>query len=1043
MKLTPATPTSNQHPMHQVASTTSSSTNKHESTHQRINNASTNQQTHKQTNQQINKSTNRPPPVLLNCHTYYSFCYGTYSVEELLTAVKQHEYSEFVLSDINNTSAILETVRRAPEFGVKPVAGIDFRNGTQQLYIGIARNNKGFRELNEHLSKHLHQEKKFDAEAPPFQHAYTVYPFHTYKGWKLRDNEYIGITAKELTLLPFSPVKKQLKKMVILHTVSFPGKRQYNAHRLLRAIDKNTLLSKLPPEEQSRPDAVMVTRDALYAAFAQYPLIIANTRQLLGDCSIHFEYGKLANKNLKHYTGSMADDVELLRSECMAGLPYRYPDASAEVLRRMEKELSIITQLNFASYFLINWDIVRYARSKNYYYVGRGSGANSILAYLLRITDVDPIGLDLYFERFINLYRNNAPDFDMDFSWTDRDDITAYIFKRFGYERTALLGAYNTFQHDAVIRELGKVFGLPPAEIERLQRTDRYPDVDKLGMQILRYSQLIGGFPSHMSIHSSGILISEEPISAYSATMMPPKGYPTTQFSMLEAEDIGLFKFDILSQRGLGKIKDCLDIVEENKGVKIDIHDITRFKHDEGIKDLLRVGHTIGCFYVESPAMRMLLAKLRADDYLRLVAASSIIRPGVAKSGMMREYIVRYRDEKLRKKARERTPELYDLLEETYGVMVYQEDVIKVSHMFAGLTLAESDVLRRGMSWKFKQRNEFSKVHDKFFNNCRKKGYDDKLVQEIWTQIETFANFAFSKGHSASYAVESYQALFLKAWYPLEYMVATLNNGGGFYRRDLYIHEARMHGAVIIRPCVNTSGALCVIRENRIYLGLSTITEITHETVESILSERANGPFRDIADFTKRVPITIDQMRLLVRAGAFAFTQRKKKELLWEIHAILQPVKTPKKPPALFESEVKAFKLPELTESPVDEAFDDIELFGFSLCSPFELLRDEMPSKLKAAELKKHIGKKVVIAGYMISVKHTRTAKGDGMYFGTFIDMDGYWIDTVHFPPSAKAYPFNGPGCYELHGKVTEEYDFVNVEVEYMKRLATVDREEG
>jgi DNA polymerase-3 subunit alpha len=290
--------------------------------------------------------------------------------------------------------------------------------------------------------------------------------------------------------------------------------------------------------------------------------------------------------------------------------------------------------------------------------------------------------------------------------------------------------------------------------------------------------------------------------------------------------------------------------------------------------------------------------------------------------------------------------------------------------------------------------------------------------------------------------VESYQALFLKAYYPLEYLVATLNNGGGFYRQELYIHEARMHGATIVAPCLNNSSALCTIQGNTIYLGLCMIGELQHQNIVQIVEERQqNGPFRDMYDFAKRVPLSIEQMRLLIRAKAFQFTGRNKKELLWEIHAMLQPVKTQKPTKQLFETEVKTWKLPTLIDSKVDEAFDEIELLGFSLCSPFELLKDTMPCLLTAADLKTYLHKRVMIVGYLITVKYTRTSKGDRMYFGTFIDTAGQWIDTVHFPPSAKAYPFTGPGCYELKGKVVEEYDFVSIEVEYMKRLATVDRE--
>jgi DNA polymerase-3 subunit alpha len=985
--------------------------------------------------------------MLLNCHTYYSFCYGTFSIEGLLNEVQRNGYSTFVLSDINNTSACLDTIRQSKELNLKPVLGIDFRNKTQQQYVGIAQNNEGFRELNEHLSHHLHSETSFDCTAPEFNNAYIVYPLSAYKGWKLRPNEFIGISVADLKLFSFSPYKNEKHKLVVLQQASFAAKKQFNAHRLLRAIDTNMLLSRLQVTEQASGTEIMLPREELYKTFALYPHIISNTEHLLSSCSIDIEFGKLANKNLKHYKSSIEEDLQLLRSECMKGLDYRYPGRPLHVMERMEKELDIIGQLKFASYFLINWDIVKYARHKDYYYVGRGSGANSIVAYLLRITDVDPIELDLYFERFINLHRSNAPDFDIDFSWTDRDDITRYIFKHETFNRhnnVALLGAYNTFQSDAVIRELGKVFGLPPGEIDRLQNRHRYPDTDKMGDLVLKYNDLIKGFPSHLSIHASGIIISEQPITCYSATSLPPKGYPTTQFSMLEAEDIGLYKFDILSQRGLAKIKDALGIIKTNRGDEIDIHNIKRFTEDEKVKELLREGKAIGCFYVESPAMRMLLAKLRADDYLRLVAASSIIRPGVAKSGMMREYIMRFREEHLRRKARAKLPELYDLMEETYGVMVYQEDVIKVAHKFADLTLAQADYLRRGMSWKFKQRNEFHVVQEEFFNNCEKKGYDPAIVQEVWKQIESFANFAFSKGHSASYAVESYQALFLKAHYPIEYMVATLNNGGGFYRKELYIHEARLHEAEIVLPCINNSGFRCTVQERSIYLGLEMIGELEQQTIQMVITEReTNGPYKNLHDVIKRLPITIEQMRLLIRAGTLNFTQRSKKELLWEAHALIQPLQKKNRNAELFDVAPKTFKLPALADTDLDEAFDQIELLGFSLYSPFTLIRDphKLPPTVTAKELSGLVGKDIMILGYLVNIKQTLASGKQHMYFGTFIDSNGDWIDTVHFPPSARSYPFSGNGCYLLKGKVTKEYDFVSIEIEKMKRLPMIDRE--
>ncbi len=981
--------------------------------------------------------------MLLNCHTYFSLCYGTLSPDQLMREIKKGDHESFVITDINNTSACMDVVRTAGrDFGLRPILGIDFRNGVRQQYVGIAKNNLGFKELNEHLSKYLHSKEDLPNIAPHFEHAYIVYPLSNYDGRALNENEFIGVSIKDLQKLQFTPARKMQHKLVALQPATFSNKQHFNAHRLLRAIDKNTLLSKLPVSEQSTLDEIILPKNQLYAAYGAHHIIIENTQRILETCTTDFKFGKLANKNLKHYTHSIASDMELLRSECMNGLLYRYgTNPAPDVLKRLEKELDIIYQKDFSSYYLINWDIVKYAQSQKYYYVGRGSGSNSLVAYLLRITDVDPIELDLYFERFINIHRANAPDFDIDFSWTDRDDMTEYIFNRFGRHRTALLATYATFKHDAVTRELGKVFGLPPGEIDKLQKVENLKDTDEMGKLVIKYSALIKDMPSHLSIHASGILISEEPISAYTATFMPPKGYPTTQFSMLEAEDLGLFKFDILSQRGLGKIKDALIIIKKNRKTDIDIHEVKKFYTDEKVKSLLSVGKCIGCFYIESPAMRMLLAKLQADDYLRLVAASSIIRPGVSKSGMMREYILRYRDKSVREKAEKELPELYELLRETYGVMVYQEDVIKIAHMFAGLSLADADHLRRGMSWKFKQRNEFWKVKEKFFLNCQKKNCSEKATMDIWNQIESFANFGFSKGHSASYAVESYQALYLKAYFPLEYMVATLNNGGGFYGMALYIHEARMHGANIIAPCINNSQDPCEIKGKDIYLGFGIIGGLEANTRKQILFERKDrGEFLTLYDFVQRLPmVSIEQLRILIRIGAFNFTGRNKKELLWEAHSLINPHKKPNPTRELFDIKPKEYKLPELTHSWLDDAFDEIELLGFSLCSPFSLLKEKPDINLTASQLKDHVGKVVEIIGYMITTKVTHTSRGDRMCFGTFLDSEGLWIDTVHFPPSLKAYPFRGPGCYVLKGKVVTEFDFLSMEITEMRRINTLN----
>lgn len=980
--------------------------------------------------------------MLLNCHTYYSYKFGTLSIEQLIQEAKAKSYDAIVLTDINNTSACFDFIRQCEKAQIKPVLGIDFRNGAEQQYIGIAQNNKGFQQLNEHLTHHLHSEEEFLSKAPVFSDAYIIYPFNAVDYQELTQNEFVGITPSQLNKLPFSKWKNSLDKLVILQPVTFRHKRDFNIHRLLRAIDKNILLSRLSKSEEANPNEIMYPHQDILDCFKNYPQIIENTKKLLDSCTIHFEFK--TSKNKQTYTGSHEEDYKLLASESYKGIKYRYKEPTDEVFDRIKRELEVIKELNFCAYFLINWDMVQHARNKGCYYVGRGSGANSMVAYLLRITDVDPIELDLYFERFINPARNSPPDFDIDFASRDRNNITKYLFDRHGWDHTALVGTYITFQFRSMIREIGKVFGLPSQEIEKLQKAKNLADIDEMGQLVLKYSKLIHGFPSHLSVHSSGIIISEKPISAYTATIMPPKGFPTIHFSMLEAEDLGFAKFDVLGQRGLSKIEDAIEIVKNNTGNKVDIHDLERFKKDEKVKKLLSKGKTIGCFYVESPAMRMLLTKLEADDYIRLVAASSIIRPGVAKSGMMREYILRYRYPERRETARKEMPQLYDLLKETYGVMVYQEDVIKVAHYFAGLTLAEADILRRGMSWKFKQRNEFGKIKDKFFSNCKERNYPLHIVQQVWTQIESFANYAFSKGHSASYAVESYQALYLKAHYPLEYIVATINNGGGFYRKELYVHEARMHGGQIEAPCINISESETVIHKTVIYLGLDLIDHLERETMRSILIERyTNGTFKDLRDFMKRVPISLEQLTILLRVNAFRFTGKNKKELLWDAHFILKKDKKTKPVKTLFNEKPKEFSLPELYAHPLEPAYDELELLGFSSSiSPFKLIEEMPETTIVAQNLVHLVNKQVEIVGYLVHVKGTRTGGGKRMSFGTFIDIEGYWIDTVQFPNIAKKYPFRGPGCYLIRGKVISEFGFISIEVTELHRLANVNIEE-
>lgn len=1013
--------------------------------------------------------------MYLNTHTAFSLRYGLMPPRVLLEKLSALGISHAAVTDINNTSASLELLQLAPKYNCHITLGVDFRNGAQQQYIMLANSSAGFAAINRHLSEYLHLKKPFEAIAPELPQTIVIQPFdpkkhrpdqlHQYLSGSERlgrQERYIGVKPRDLSQFYYLFGGQPPDCFVALHTMSFRGPADFNTHCLLRAIDGNTLLSKLPKSEQGNPEDLLLNPDELHKQYVLIPVLLERSQRLLESCQIDLDLHSGRPKNQSTYTNNPRLDTLLLKKLTRIGLNYRYgkkPDQ--KVLNRLNKELEIIIKMGFVSYFLINWKILRYARSKGYFYVGRGSGANSLVAYLLRITDVDPVELDLYFERFINLYRTNPPDFDLDFSWADRDDVTDFIFKRF--KNTALIAVYNTFKHRAAVRELGKVFGLPKTEIDLLSRsTYRYEDLDHRAQYVVRYSKRLIGLPNYLGIHAGGILIAERPITQYTATFLPPKGHPTTHFDMVVAENIGLYKFDILSQRGLGKIKEAVLIAEQNNPdhPPIDIHNLKRFKQDPKIKVLLREARAMGCFYVESPAMRMLLRKLQVDHYLGLVAASSIIRPGVSQSGMMREYILRYRYPERRKEAH---PILKEIMPETYGVMVYQEDVIKVAHYFGGLNLGEADMLRRGMSGKYRSKQEFLKVKNQFFNNCARDGKPLDLVQDIWRQIESFAGYAFAKGHSASYAVESYQSLFLKAHYPIEYMVATINNGGGFYRPEFYLREARMHGAEICAPCINTSRAETIVKGRRVYLGLGLIYALEHALIHHLLHERdQRGAFADLNNFMERVPVGLESLALLIKIDAFRSTGVSRRVLLWQAHMKLkkQGRELPEsrrsrgrldarnnqnrlgtdeqgtvqggyygQQQQLFRPKTIHYEIPPLEHSAPEQAFDQIELLGYPLCDPFLLLQEPPQSRLLAQELTKYEERVILIYGYLVTTKPTKTNKGAVMYFGTFLDRKGVFFDTVHFPTVAKRYPFRGRGVYAIWGKVVTEFDCTTIEV--------------
>ncbi|WP_433765664.1 DNA polymerase III subunit alpha [Flavobacterium ginsenosidimutans] len=969
--------------------------------------------------------------MYLNCHSYHSLRYGTIPLKELIDEAVSCGINAMALTDINTVTGIYDFIKACQEKEIKALVGMEFRCNHEFRYIGLAQNAEGLAEMNVFLTEYNFSGETLPLRASKFESVFVIYSLEN-SPETLFENEFIGVRPEEVSGLLTSKHKNKISKMVILQPVTFRTKTEYNLHKILRAIDTNIILSKLTESDYCKISDVMQPLESLLPFYEKYPEIIINTQKIIDSCN--FEYDFKSPKNKKFYTESRQEDLEKLTELAWEGFEKRYGNANLEAQKRVEKELKVIDELEFSGYFLITWDIIQYSNSQEFMHIGRGSGANSIIAYCLGITDICPIELDLYFERFLNLNRKTPPDFDIDWSWQERNIILEYIFEKYGKNHVAFCGTNVEFKYRSIFREVGKVFGLPKEELDMLAKNPMaLHETNKIVKMVQQYGMLLEKYPNQRSMHACGILISEEPITNYTPLEMPPKGFPIVLFDMHIAEEIGFEKFDILSQRGIGHIDDSVKLIEKNRGIKVNIRDTSLSKDEAVCNSYLAKGHTIGCFYIESPAMRGLLRRLNCDNYKILVAASSIIRPGVAQSGMMKEYIFRHNNptqfEYFHEVFREH-------LGETYGIMVYQEDVIKIAQHYGGLPAPDGDILRRAMSGKGRSLEALQKVKDNFFASCAQKGHPLELSQEIYRQIESFAGYSFCKAHSASYAVESYQSLYLKVNYPVEFMTAVINNQGGFYRTEVYVHEARMSGGTIHNPCVNKSEYQTTLYGTDIYLGFMHIQSLESKTAHLIEENRnKNGNYISLEDFINRIPIGIENIKTLIFIGAFRFTGKTKNQLLVIASLLLNNFKPENSNLKLLQEPVKEYKLPVLERSVFEDAFDEIELLSFPIsCTVFDILQTKYRGDVMAKNLVKHHKKQVKMLAYLISRKHVPTKRG-AMYFGTWIDHEGTYFDTAHFPDSLEKYPFQGGGCYLLLGNVEVDYHFPTITIIKMAKM--------
>lgn len=977
--------------------------------------------------------------MYLNCHSYYSLRYGTLSIQQLVEEAVTHQVSYLGLTDIHCTTGVFDFVKACEEQGIKPIVGIEFIYNNLLIYIALAKNFEGLHQINNLMTQSNLGEGLIPKQHPQLDQCFIIYPTNNIPV-KLADNEYVGITLQDLKRYK-NPALFSYKKLIALHTVTHKNETDYELHKLLRCVEHNILYAKLGDYPYAAKSEYMLPLEQFIWYYRSFPEIIENTHQLAKQCDFQFDFKTLKNK--KTFTGNHYEDKMLLETLAREGFRRRYSKDDKVALDRLESELDVIDKLQFACYFLTTWDIVRYSLHHDFFHVGRGSGANSLVAYCLRITEVDPLELNLYFARFLNTKRSSPPDFDIDWSWKDRDQIINYIFKRFGREYTGFCGTVTDFKYRSIVRELGKVYGLPKEELDILSRNRVVDSKNSIASTIQIFGEMLQGFPNQYSMHSCGIFISDKPISYYSIMNVYQKGVPTCEIDMYIADDINLQKLDILSQRGLGTIKDSIDLIKKNQNIEVDISQVKQFQKDEKCNELLAKGKTLGCFYIESPAMRGLLRRLKCNNYETLVAASSIIRPGVAQSGMMREYVERHRDPS---KTVYFHQVFEDQLKDTYGVMVYQEDVIKIAHHFANMDLDDADMLRRGMSGKSRGKKELELIKNRYFDNCKALGYPEELTNEVYRQIASFAGYSFCKSHSASYAVESYQSLYLKTYYPLEFITAVINNHGGFYRQEVYINEAKQSGAKVEAPDVNYSEEFASIDGEVIHLGLNVIMHVTKFARTRIPQNRLqNGRYDTLEELIDRTKIGKEDVEQLIYVGALRSISTSKMELIVLTKRLFNhQQKGEDNAVQLFNAVPrKQIDFPAFNKNPLEDIFDELEGLGFPVSiSPFDLLKTNYRGAVMVENLLQYVNKMVKMVGYLVSIKDVpikKKGRSVKMNFGTWIDVNGDYFDTVHFPQSLVKYPFKGLGCYLLLGRVVVDFDFPSVEITKMARLPMVD----
>jgi DNA-directed DNA polymerase III PolC len=747
--------------------------------------------------------------------------------------------------------------------------------------------------------------------------------------------------------------------------------------------------------------------------------------------------------------------VKFLRELCERGLRRRGLADSDVARQRLEQELAVLEQGNLPGYFLIVRQIARHARNQGLSMALRGSAGNCLVCYLLEITDVDPLRFQLPLERFLHPGRTDLPDIDLDFDWKTRDQVIDWVFKRHGDRHTAMISTHLFLQPRSAFREPAKVHGLSSEQVTQLLGTfsermegmltesNRPPSQvpASFPLEPQRWSRLLAdarrllGRPHHLSIHPGGVVITPGPIEDCAPLQRAPKGVVITQFEKNAAEFVGLVKIDLLGNRALSSVDAAAALLKQQLPCAVRERatwlksSATPPDYDAATVELLRHGHTLGVNQLESPAMRRLLIQMRPNGLLDVVQALAMIRPGAASVGMKEVFVRRRR--KL-EPVRTVDPKLSEILGETEGLMVFEDDALRVVQALTGLGPTEADHFHKRIT-KHRTVEEARVLTLEFLTACNRNGISRPAGEEIWVQLAKFNSYSFCKSHAVSYGLIAWKAAFLKAHYPLCQWTAALNNNQGMYPHRVYVEAIKRDGLQLMLPCINRSLDEYAVEEGKIRTGLQAIAGLDEAWRQRLLTDRqARGPYGNLVDFRRRLEPGPETLSLLIRTGALDCLGVARPALFL---AAELPELARGRAPALFDDD------PDLQWGPRDYAaerrlHDEWEVLGFVVGPPMlSLCRQFLPAqRVRASELPAHVGQRVTVAGLVAASRQTATENGRQMQFITLEDETGL-IDVTIFPGNAPLVPYLQLGPYQAVGVVEEQYGALTLNAQEVSNL--------